>query len=273
MTRDKADPRAVAVAQAVHDHERPQATILFGSRARGDYNEKHSDIDLLLVCDTKPDDDARLDAEDFARATVNAIYQREVPFQLVYELRKSFDARRPYVNSVSTQAMLTGVVMSDNPEEFTSQYANALRDFPRRYNWPEYDEHVAAVEDEVAAFNTLYENNPIDRAVGHHAQQALERAMKAATIAHGATPQRNTPSIASLLGTLRRIDPELEDYHFNLDPEVYNQYASAERYKISLELPRLTEMEGYHDFTVQDALFLLEYARRVGQRNRPHADG
>ena len=57
MTLAEADPRAVAVAQAVHQRERPQATILFGSRARGDYNEKYSDIDLLLVCDVFPDDD------------------------------------------------------------------------------------------------------------------------------------------------------------------------------------------------------------------------
>ena len=274
MTLADADPRAVAVAEAVHQRERPQATILFGSRARGDYNEKYSDIDLLLVCDEEPDTDARIDAEEFARATVNAIYRRYVPFQLDYAPRKAFDSERPYINSVSTQALLTGVVMTDNPEEFTSQYANQPEGFPRRFNWPEYDAHITATEDDLAAFSILTENNPIDRAVGYHAQQALERAMKAATIAHGATPERDTHNIGRLLGALSRIDPELACYHFSVDPTIYNQYAGGERYRLdSSDRPRLTEVGGYYEDTAQDVNFLLAYARRVEERNRPYTDG
>ena len=272
MTLADADPRAVAVAEAVHQRERPQATILFGSRARGDYNEKYSDIDLLLVCDEEPDTDARIDAEEFARATVNAIYRRYVPFQLDYAPRKAFDSERPYINSVSTQALLTGVVMTDNPEEFTSQYANQPEGFPRRFNWPEYDEHLAAAEDYLAAFITLSEVNPIDRGAGQMAQQALERAMKAAIIAHGATPQRNTHSIGDLLGTLRRLDPELLNYYFSVHPAIYNQYAGGERYEIGSQQPRLTEVGGYYEDTAQDVNFLLAYARRVEERNRPDTD-
>lgn len=274
MTRANADPRAVAVAQAVHDRERPQATILFGSRGRGDYNDKYSDIDLLLVCEDYPDNDARIAAEDFAHATVKAIYRRNVPFQLEYTRRDFFDSSRVFINSVSTQALLTGVVMSDNPEEFTSQYANAPRDFPGRYNWPEYDEHVDAAQDYIAAFDRIFDDNPIDRAAGQMAQQALERAMKAAIIAHGATPQRNTHSIADLLGTLRRIDPALADYHFSVDPDIYTQYSGAQRYERSSERsdsqPRLTEVGNYFEDTVQDVHFLLTYARQVEERNRPN---
>ena len=264
MTLADADPRAVAVAEAVHQRERPQATILFGSRARGDYNEKYSDIDLLLVCDEEPDTDARIDAEEFARATVNAIYQRYVPFQLDYAPRKAFDSERPYINSVSTQALLTGVVMTDNPEAFTSQYANQPEEFPRRFNWPEYDAHITAAEDDLAAFNILTENNPIDRAVGYHAQQALKRAMKAAIIAHGATPERDTHNIGRLLCALSRVDPQLEEYQFSIDPDIYTQYASGERYQIGSEQPRLTEVGGYYEDTAQDINFLLAYARTGG---------
>lgn len=273
MTRSNADPRAVAVAEAVHQRERPQATILFGSRARGDYNDKYSDIDLLLVCDGYPDNDTRIDAEDFAAATVKAVYRRYVPFQLEYVCRDSFDAKRPYINSVSTQALLTGVVMTDNPEEFTSQYADAPQGFPRRYNWPEYDEHIAAAIDYLAAFDSLSEVNPVDRALGQLAQQALERAMKAAIIAHGATPERNTHSIGGLLGTLRRLDPGLEDYHFSVQPDIYNQYAGGERYEIASGQQRLSDVDNYHEDTVQDVHFLLAYARRVEERNRSHTDG
>jgi predicted nucleotidyltransferase/HEPN domain-containing protein len=270
MSRADADPRAVAVAQAVHQRERPQATILFGSRARGDYHDKYSDIDLLLVCDGYPDTDAQIDAMDFAHHAVKSIYQREVPFQLQYVRRHSFDAARPYINSVSTQALLTGVIMTDNPEEFTSQYANQPQGFPRRYNWPEYDNHVAAARDYLDAFNVISENNPIDRAAGQMAQQALERAMKAAIIAHGATPERNTHDLGGLLGTLRRIDPGLSNYHFSVDPIIYNQYAGGERYEMASEQPHLTEVENYYEDTAQDVHFLLAYARQVEERNRPN---
>ena len=269
MTRANADPRAVAVAEAVHQRERPQATILFGSRARGDYSEKHSDIDLLLVCENYPDTDSRIDAEEFARATVNAIYRRPVPFQLEYVCRQSFDDDRPYFNSVGTQAMLTGVVMSDSPEEFTSEYDSQPDGSPRRYNWPEYDGHMAAAGDYLASFITLSEVNPVDLGAGQMAQQALERAMKAAIIAHGATPQRDTHNIGALLGTLRRLDPELSGYHFSVGPDIYNQYAGGERYRIGSHHPRLTEVSGYYEDTVQDVQFLLAYARKIEERNRP----
>ncbi len=273
MTQVNADPRAVAIAQAVHKRERPQATILFGSRARGDYDDKCSDIDLLLVCEECPDDETRSAASDFARAAIYSIYQREVPLQLEYAPRRFFDSERPYINSVTSQAMLTGVVMADNPEEFTSQYAHQPEGFPRRFNWPEYDEHVAATEDDLAAFSILVENNPIDRAAGYHAQQALERAMKAAIIAHGGTPERDTHNIGALLGTLRRMDPELAGYHFSVDPNIYNQYASGERYRLSSsDRPRLTEVGGYYEDTVQDIRFLLDYTRRVEGRNLPYTE-
>ena len=272
MTRTDADPRAVAVAQAVHDRERPQATILFGSRARGDYHDRYSDIDLLLVCEDYPDDDTRLAASDFARAAILSVYQWKVPFQLEYAPRKSFESQRPYFNSVITQALLTGVVMTDNPGEFTSQYANQPEGFPRRFNWPEYDDHVAAANDYLTAFNALSEVNPIDRALGQLAQQALERAMKAAIIAHGATPERNTHNIGALLGSLRRIDPELADYHFSMDPNIYNQYAGGERYRLgSGDRPRLTEVGGYYEDTTHEVHFLLTYARRVEEQNRPYS--
>ena len=49
MTERRPDPRALRVAQQVHEMARPLATILFVSRARGDHREDSSDIDILLV--------------------------------------------------------------------------------------------------------------------------------------------------------------------------------------------------------------------------------
>ena len=50
------DRRAVQIAQEIHQDRAPLATILFGSRARGDHNEDRSDIDILIVEDNPPDE-------------------------------------------------------------------------------------------------------------------------------------------------------------------------------------------------------------------------
>ena len=92
MTGANADPHAVAVARAVNEHEQPQATILFGSRARGDYHDQYSDIDLLLVCEQSPGYEIIDTARAFAHHTVQAVYHREVPFQPEYVCRNFFDA-------------------------------------------------------------------------------------------------------------------------------------------------------------------------------------
>ena len=42
------DPRAVEAAQAVLKPARPEAVVLFGSRARGDHGES-PDMDLLII--------------------------------------------------------------------------------------------------------------------------------------------------------------------------------------------------------------------------------
>ena len=48
-----ADARAIAVAQAIHRMADPEQTILFGSRARGDYRPD-SDVDVLIIKDSPP---------------------------------------------------------------------------------------------------------------------------------------------------------------------------------------------------------------------------
>ena len=49
MAQQKADPKAIAVAQAVQEAAPDDVVIvLFGSRARGDYNRR-SDIDLMVL--------------------------------------------------------------------------------------------------------------------------------------------------------------------------------------------------------------------------------
>ena len=57
------DPNAVKLAEFLHAARQPQLTILFGSRARGDYAQGRSDIDILLIEDHPPDGETAANAE------------------------------------------------------------------------------------------------------------------------------------------------------------------------------------------------------------------
>ena len=54
----QADVNAVRVARRIHSRHKPRATVLFGSRARGEQREEQSDIDILVVTE---DGDSRDD--------------------------------------------------------------------------------------------------------------------------------------------------------------------------------------------------------------------
>lgn len=49
------DPHALRIAEELHRAEQPLISILFGFRARGDYLEGRSDLDVLLIRDSVPD--------------------------------------------------------------------------------------------------------------------------------------------------------------------------------------------------------------------------
>ena len=90
MTAQTCDPRALRIAQAIHERENPQATILFGSRARGDYEENRSDVDILLVLPDEPGARRKEDALDWAEELALAAYRRNTPVQLVWLTRENF---------------------------------------------------------------------------------------------------------------------------------------------------------------------------------------
>ena len=67
------DPRAVSLTEKVAMSSRNSLTYLFGSRARGDYEEDRSDIDILMVTTEKPRHEERLRADREASGNAPAI--------------------------------------------------------------------------------------------------------------------------------------------------------------------------------------------------------
>ena len=271
MTADTCDPRALQLAQAVHQRERPQATILFGSRARGDYNERHSDIDIMIVQPLEPDSDYKMAVLEWADVAAQAAYGRPVPVQLVWLAREKFQEGQRYINHVTTQALLDGVVMSENPGEFHSRYADDSEETEYEYDWTDYENRLYHAGQHVIAFEDLINLGRTDMLIGQQAQSALEHAMKAVIAARGGT-YPSTHNLARLLGTIRRIDAELRDFSLSIAPDIYSAYAGEQEYEERTQ-PLLTGQPGYRARTVADAQRLIDRAREVRQAQSERQSG
>ena len=262
MTAATCDPRALSVARAVHERERPQATILFGSRARGDYEERRSDIDIMLIQDWVPDGESQWPVKEWVEGIARAAYGREVPVQLVWRTLDQFRHNRRYVNSVETNAVRDGVFMSQDPNELdASRYEDEATEC--EYDWSPYDERLRHAEIRLDEFIDTAERGRNDLVIGHNAQGALEHAMKALLEAHGA-PYRRTHEISELLGNIRHYDPDMSGFSLSIPPAVYTSYAGRDEYKTRTQ-PNLTEFPDYLQRTKADVERIIHRAREVRQ--------
>ena len=263
MTAATCDPRALTVAQAVHERLWCQATILFGSRARGDFEEGRSDIDIMLLNPGMPDQGYKDRASQWAEGLAQSIYGHPVPVQLVWRTLEEFRHNRRYVNSVETDAVHDGVFMSRDPNQHDSSCYED-EETERAYNWTPYSERMRHAEIRLDEFADTAERGRNDMIVGQHAQGALEHAMKALLEAHHA-PYRHTHNIGELLGNIRHRDPELADFRLSIPPQVYTSYAGSEEYG-ARTLPALTEFPDYLQRTKADVERIINRAREVRQQ-------
>lgn len=262
MNKTNHDPLALSVARALHRQERPQATILFGSRARGDYEESRSDIDIMLILAEEPGQEHKEFSEAWAAEQARSAYGYNVPVQLVWLAREAFDRNRKYVNHVVRRALQDGVVMSQNPEDFSRGYDGNEETVYER-EWTDYSNRLFHAERHLAGFRLMDDNQMGDLLIAQQAQSALEHALKAIIAGHGDF-YRDTHNIGHLLGTVRRIDPTLADFSLSISPDIYSEYAGRHEYNEGGKEPLLTEQEGYRERTMRDVETLLERARRLG---------
>ena len=255
------DSRALHVAQAVHHRENPQATILFGSRARGDYEELRSDIDIMLVLPEEPGKEYKESVAQWAQETALAAYGRRVPVQVVWFGRADFNKNRRFINHIATQALLDGVVMSRNPEEFHSQYSDE-EETEYEYDWTDYNNRLYHAESHLEAFQYLDAAGFNDLLVAQQAHSALEHAMKAVITGHGGTAER-THDLGRLLGTVRRIDPQMNNFRLDIPPDIYSEYTGDNEYERERTQPLLTDQDNYRERMVNDIRALIERAREL----------
>ena len=263
MTAATCDPRALSVARAVHQRERPHATILFGSRARGDHDEYRSDIDIMLVQPEEPDGEYKGSVAEWMEGVVEETYGRRLPVQLVWPSQQRFLEGKRYVNHVTTRAMLEGVVISRHPEQYRSRYAAAgVTEF--EYDWTIYDNRMLYAESNLTAFEDTIDLGSPDLIVGFHAQAALKYGLKALLEAHSVVC-RSTYDIAYLLERIRKIDPGMREFNVSLPPDIYTEYDWTRDYGLPRRQLLLTDQPDYRQRTAADAQRIINRAREVRQ--------
>ena len=155
-----ADPSALKLAQAVHQDTTPLATILFGSRARGNHQEPTSDVDILIIKENLTN--TTHEHETKAKIQALNLYGRDIKVQMVWVDLKQFDQGRTYINSLSTQAMLDGLIFSEHPQQFTTPYSSNTPPSPK-YDWSEYEYWLKSSREHLVIIKALL-----------HPKQALE---------------------------------------------------------------------------------------------------
>ena len=193
------DPKACAVARAVGEVVHPDRVILFGSRARGDFTPD-SDIDLLIITGSGPvDQQTYQHTSTAAHRKVEELYGGSIDVDLVRMSERAFHYGRRARNHVAGQAVRDG---------FEANGDKVTYDNPEPTNLPDIRQRIANAERYLSDLEILAENpRSSQEAIGFHAQQAIENALKGWISALDAD-YRNTHDLTKLAAIVRQHPAE-----------------------------------------------------------------
>ena len=259
-TQTKCDPRALRVARNLHRELRPNITILFGSRVRGDYVDGRSDIDIMLVQETLPPGEAQLAIGKEATARAEVIYGQYVPVQLVWQTNEEFHQMRRTRNHVTVHALREGILMSEDPAYNGRNYDNDAED--SSYEWTLTEERLCHSENHLAAFHLMIGGSMDDSMIGQHAQGAMEHALKALISARVRTYPHHAHEIDQLVARALRVD---RGFRFtpSIPADIYNQYVGADEY---LRTPDpISLIDDFRNKVNTDVQTILDRVREISQ--------
>ena len=193
------DRRALAVAQAVYDAAGPEAVILFGSRARGDYRVD-SDIDLLLIVSDNPKNGERERiAYEAACETALRIYGHRLDVDVVQYTAEQFEDERPSINRLASRVAEYGITLDGERMAYQRlHYDDEAQREEVALRLYDAEEHCAITEMAVASGRG-------DRIIGYNAQQSLEHSLKAMTSALGGR-YSTTHDLSALMAEVRATE-------------------------------------------------------------------
>ena len=206
------DSRAVKLAEILHDARQPQLTILFGSRARGDYAEGRSDIDLLVVESNSPGAVIVADAAmAFRRAKAELYRGQRIDSDRIIRTPEEFRKRCSAVNLVDAHALKDGYILGEGAE----YYAALARRTQTRHQTRWANEGLESLKNW---------KDVEDRHQGRRAYSAIAHALQTAiNVAGEWCPEIH--DVEMLLELAKQADPE-GHYATILDPEIYTQYGN-----------------------------------------------
>ena len=257
-THTKADPRALRVAKDLHRNLKPELTILFGSRARGDYEEGRSDIDIMLVGDSLPSGAAQLELQSQVTARAQEIYSCSAPVQIICQTTEDFQKMRRTVNHVTVYALREGIIMSQDPENDGRNF-DSEKDYS--YEWSLTEERLRHAERHLATFNVLIEAGMHDSMIGQHAQSAMEHARKA-LISARVERYPHIHDIEDLAVRAQRVDRRFR-LALSIPGRIYNQYVGSDEYREAKE--PITVIDDYRNLVNSDVQTVMQRVREIGQ--------
>ena len=215
------DAHACVVAQAVEAVAGVERVILFGSRARGDHGPE-SDIDLLVVGDVKLGDPIFKACHRAADRAIKKEYRHSVNVEIVPLTAHHFDFMQHGLNDIAAKAAHDGITPMGNKYRPPSEPTEPGLSEQRRRESMERAFHARS---DFSTLSLLCQAGPDapayhdprewDRAVGIHAQGAIEHALKAVIAAHGV--QYPTHHVLSRLLDAARIHVPNLALHSELD--------------------------------------------------------
>ena len=277
------DPIARAVAQELHSTLKPLATILFGSRARGDHQEETSDIDIMVIHDETTSQRQLQAASQTLANIARDRYQRDMETQLVPIPQEDLRENEHFINSLETRALLQGVIFSDHPEEFRSRY-DTPNPPPRIYQWDAYTATLRSSLMGLKAAKTqraislgiegepqhttldynwsilIQQEDPDLKRTSYFLRNAMNAAIQAAILATGDVPKM-LASATTNMGQLRRLLPP-EDTATQAPIEAYDQR----------EPPEGMTPRAFTDLALADIEKTRKLAMRLRRRTKADAD-
>ena len=174
----KADPHAMEIAAIVDEYLQPVDTLLFGSRARGDWNEA-SDIDLCaIVNDVQEAGERKSQALLVGRERARELYGRPVWVDLLMYSSQEFEYLRQARTHVTCDVSIQGVSMRRRGAE-DDHYGEPVEPT----SWPDVNRRFHSAQRHLDDAEKSLNAGQSREIAGFLLQQAMENALKG-SLAH-----------------------------------------------------------------------------------------
>ena len=199
------DAKAILVARAIEAIAVPEDIFLFGSRARGDWDDA-SDIDIFTIADAEPATKERhRRALKAGQDRALEIYGRPVKIDLIRWAVADFERFRTARTHLTYHALNDGVNMNCEPAALSGRYPEVEPD-----NRPDVEQRFINYQRQILAAESLLEQGLGYEEVGQQFQRCLGNAYKGflAYLEYddgAGNAWRRTHSLAALQAAIRTL--------------------------------------------------------------------